>query len=61
MTGSNNDDRRAINPSFKFRRELQPTADPNKLPTLPYYTRHPEHRPRPPSKRQLRRRIIRGG
>jgi hypothetical protein len=57
MTGSNksDDDRRAINPS----RELQPTADPNKLPTLPYYTRHPEHRPRPPSKRQLRRRAIR--
>jgi hypothetical protein len=26
-----------------------------------YYFSHPEHRPRPLSKRQLRRRLIRGG
>jgi hypothetical protein len=48
-------------PSFKFRHELQPPADPNKLPLLPYYDRFPEHRPLPPNKRHLRRRAIRGG
>jgi len=63
MTGSNNDDRRAINhtppgPSFKFRHELRPPADPNKLPLLPYYDRHPELRPRRQTRRTLRRRLI---
>jgi hypothetical protein len=28
---------------------------------LSYYERHPEHRPRKQSRRQLRRRVIRGG
>jgi len=46
-------------PSFQFRHELRPPPDPNKLPVLPYYDRHPEHRPRPLSKRQRRRRAIR--
>lgn len=34
--------------------EPQP-VDPEKLPALPYYDRHPEHRPRPLSLRRQRR------
>ena len=45
-------------PSFKFRHELRPPADPNKLPLLPYEDRHPEHRPRRQTRRTLRRRLI---
>jgi hypothetical protein len=30
-------------------------------PALPFYQRHPEHRPQPLTRRQLRRRIIREG
>jgi hypothetical protein len=36
-----------------------PPIDPNKLPALSYYDRHPEHRPRKLTRRQLRRRLIR--
>lgn len=39
-----------------------PLSDPNKLPTLPFYDRHPElERPRPLTARQIRRRRIREG
>jgi hypothetical protein len=31
------------------------------VPALPYYERHPEHRPRRLNRRQLRRRLIREG
>jgi hypothetical protein len=44
----------------RARQEVAP-VDPNKLPTLPYYERHPEWRPRPMSRRQTRRRMIREG
>jgi hypothetical protein len=33
--------------------------DHDRIPALPYYERHPEHRPRKLNRRQLRRRIIR--
>jgi hypothetical protein len=39
----------------KHRRAPEPRpADPQKLPVLPYYVRHPEHRPRPLTPRQQR-------
>jgi cold shock CspA family protein len=43
-------------PSFKFKHELRPQERP-----YDYYEAHPEHRPRPLTRRQLRRRIIREG
>jgi hypothetical protein len=46
----------------KGRRAPEPRPiDPDKLPTLPYYTRPPEHRPRPLSPRLQRRLRIRRG
>jgi hypothetical protein len=48
--------------SAKARRAPEPQPiDPEKLPALPYYERHPEHRPRRQSARQLRRQRIREG
>jgi hypothetical protein len=45
----------------KHRRAPEPQPiDPEKLPTLPYYERHPEHCPRPLSPRLQRRLRIRG-
>jgi hypothetical protein len=35
--------------------------DHDRIPALPYYERHPEHRPRKQTRRLLRRRAIRGG
>jgi len=57
------DDRCAMNPtpadlylwpSFKFKHELRPQERP-----YDYYEAHPEHRPRPLTRRQMRRRLIR--
>ena len=42
-------------PSFKFRHECRPQEAP-----YDYYAAHPEHRPRPMSRRQLRRLAMRG-
>ena len=42
-------------PSFKFKHELRPQERP-----YDYYEAHPEHRPRPLTWRQRRRRAIRG-
>jgi hypothetical protein len=47
----------------KPRRAAQEVApvDPNKLPALPFYDRHPEWRPKPMSNRRRRRQLIREG
>ena len=37
-----------------------PKREADKVP-YDYYASHPEHRPRPLTRRQLRRRLIRGG
>jgi hypothetical protein len=41
-------------PSFKFKHEVRPPERPYN-----YYEAHPEHRPRPLTRRQRRRRAIR--
>lgn len=43
-------------PAFRFQNEIRPPERP-----YDYYEAHPEHRPRPLSRRQLRRRAIREG
>jgi hypothetical protein len=43
-------------PSFKFKHEVRPAAEPS---IEAYYRAYPQFRPRPLSKRQLRRRAIR--
>jgi hypothetical protein len=40
--------------------KLRPMLALSSVPALPYYERHPEHRPRRLSRRQIRRRLIRG-
>jgi hypothetical protein len=40
---------------------LPPKREADLMPVLPFYDRHPEWRPRPLTRRQLRRRIIREG
>jgi len=46
-----------------LRANLQPPPkrQADLVPTPSYFERHPEHRPRKQSRRQLRRRVIRGG
>jgi hypothetical protein len=39
----------------------QPRPKPVQPPALPFYERHPEWKPRPLTRKQLRRRLIRGG
>jgi hypothetical protein len=43
----------ALQDSYGIRPYIE--TDPNKLPALDYYIRHPEHRPRPLSARRRRR------
>jgi hypothetical protein len=45
-----------------YRANLRPPPRREVLtPALPFYERHPEWKPRRPTRRQLRRRVIRGG
>jgi hypothetical protein len=53
---------RLSEPPGRYSGHLPEPPDPNKLPALPYYERHPEWKPRrSPWRQTLRQRLMRSG